>query len=266
MAKVKRGRTPALLAGPLALVAMLGGVGVQPASAAVTALTGSAYGYRAYGISLFGGAQPDTGPNPSVTLTSSASNSPQVGQAPSGTVVYGPAYLLTTDAGTASSAGNLGAVGSVTSSATLTNVNKAATQLTVTGSEILTADTITSVCRASESGTTANVTIANGTLQTDTGWDDGDAVYPEPAASAGGTDEHDRVVVALPANPTPGLTYSGHIHLNGTTRDDFHLVFNEQVTNPDGSLSVSAVHEYFDGPTLLGHLVLGRTVCGVTAR
>lgn len=72
----------------LACSALLIGAG-RPASAThqtVTAVTGSAYGYRAYNVSLFGGAQPDTGPTPTVTLAADASNSPQTATAASGLV------------------------------------------------------------------------------------------------------------------------------------------------------------------------------------
>jgi hypothetical protein len=42
-------------------------------------------------------------------------------------------------------------------------------------------------------------------------------------------------------------------------------VFNEHVVNPDGSLTVNAGHEYLLGPTAVGDLIFGQSVCGVTA-
>ncbi|HVM02439.1 MAG TPA: hypothetical protein VM263_07185, partial [Acidimicrobiales bacterium] len=58
---------------------LLAGAGLGPASAThttVTAVSGSAFGYWADEISLFGGAQADVGPTPTVALASDASNSP----------------------------------------------------------------------------------------------------------------------------------------------------------------------------------------------
>ena len=245
------------------------GIGQVPATAApttkVTAVNGSAFGYWADNISLFGGAQPDAGPIPVVTLAANASNSPQNATATTGLVQYGPATLFTSDQINVSTSGSLGTNGFATSSTNIANVNQAATQPS-TGSEILTAANVTSTCTASPSGITRSTTITSGTLQTDSGWDAGDLVYPEPAASAGGTDEHDPVIVALPANPGPNTEYTGHIHLSGSSVDSWRVVFNEQVTNANGSSTVNAAHEYFLGTILLGDLSIGQSVCGVTTR
>ncbi len=249
----------------LVCLAMLSGLSSASAATRVTAVKGSAFGYHADNISLFGGAQPDTGPVPTVTLATNASNSPQNATVTTGLVQYGPATLFSSDQISVSTSGSLGQNGSATSSTSITNVNKAVTQPD-TGSEILTADRIASTCTAAIGGVTRSTSITNGTLQTDSGWDDGDSVYPEPAVSAGGTDEHDPVVVALPSNPAPNTVYTGHIHLSGTSVDNWRLVFNEQVTNADGSSTVNAVHEYFLGSVLLGDLLIGQSVCGVTTK
>src|SRR5262249_48730588 len=37
-----------------------------------------------------------------------------------------------------------------------------------------------------------------------------------------------------------------------------------QTTDASGVLSVNAVHEHFDGPTLTGDLIIGHVTCGVT--
>lgn len=123
----------------LSASALVMAVGVSPAWATVTAVNGSAYGYRAYNISFFGGSSADTGPTPSVALASNASNSPQTATATSGTVVYGPATLFTSDGISVSSSGSTGASGSVTSSTSVNNINQSTTQPTITGSEIVTA-------------------------------------------------------------------------------------------------------------------------------
>ena len=249
------------------LSALVMAAGVNPASAShgVTAVEGSAYGYRAYNISFFGGSQNDTGPTPSVTLASNASNSPQTGSVTTGLVYYQPAVLFTSDAISVRSSGSLGLSGSVTSSTSVNNINKSTTQSTLTGSEILTADKITSTCTKSTSTTTGSTSITGGTLRTDSGWDandDGDYV------DAG---EHAPVNVSLSSSPTANTTYYGHIHLNATDTDYWKLVFNEQTT-VNGTLTVNAVHEYFGetssgndpNSVLQGDLIIGRAVCGLT--
>jgi hypothetical protein len=232
-------------------------LGQNPASAAtVTSVVGSAYGYRAFNINLLGGNQSDTGPTPTVTLASNASNSPQTASASTGLVQYGPAVLFTSDQISVSTSGSLGTSGRVTSSATITNINKAATQPN-TGSEILTADNLASTCSATTTGWSGSIRVTNGTLQTDSGLDqndDGD--YTDPG-------EHAPVNVTIPTAPAANTSYSGHLHLGGGVTDDFTVVFNEQVTNPDGSRTINAVHEYFLGPSLKGDLIVGRVVCGV---
>jgi hypothetical protein len=251
-----RSRTTGAVSLPL-LVAALIGLSASPATAAnVTSVIGSAYGYRSFNIVLLGGSQPGVGPTPTVTLASNASNSPQAASATTGLIQYGPAVLFTSDRIDVSTSGSLGANGSVTSSSNIRNINKAATQPN-TGSEILTADNLSSTCTASAAGSSRTTRVTNGILQTDSGLDlndDGD--YTDPG-------EHSPVNVAIPTNPAANATHTGHIHLNGGARDDFRVVFNEQVTNADGSVSVHGVHEYFLGPSLRGDLIVGRAVCGV---
>src|SRR5215210_6841194 len=100
----------------------------------VTAVQGSGYGYRALNLSLFGGPQPDIGPTPSVTLAPDASNSPRGAGVDSALVMVAEtAVLLTSDKIAVETMGSLGPDGSVTSTASLTNVGKAATQPEFTG-------------------------------------------------------------------------------------------------------------------------------------
>lgn len=47
--------------------------------------------------------------------------------------------------------------------------------------------------------------------------------------------------------------------------DSFRYVLDEQIVNPDGSLTVNAAHQYFLGPTAVGELIIGHSVCDVTA-
>lgn len=246
--------------------AVLLGVGHGPALASssnVTAVQGSAFGYHADNIVLLGGSQSDTGPTPSVTLAANASNSPQSASATTGLVAYGPATLFTSDGISMSATGSLGTSGFAATSTDINNINQATTQSS-TGSEILTADELDTDCSATTSGNTGLTTVIDGKLQTDSGWDDGDGIPNESAANAGGTAEHPPVVVSL-TDTTPAIndTRTGHIHLSGTTQDDFTVVFNEQTTT-NGVLTVTGAHEYFEGPSLTGDLFIGQAVCGVT--
>lgn len=244
MVHPRRSRYLVAGAGALLTTGLLLGAMASPASAAgtVTKAKGSAYGYRAYNIKLLGGSHPATGPTPNVALTSNASNSPQSATATTGLVQYGPATLFTSDGISLMAKGAVGTAGSVTSSSSVMHINKATTQPS-TGSEPLTADSIASSCSASISGTSGSTTISMGaTLETDNG------TTP--------------VFVTLPTNPTRNLTISGVVHV-GSTIDHFHYVFNQQIVNSAGQLTVNAVHEYFDGPSLKGNLIIGQVICGV---
>jgi hypothetical protein len=238
--------------------AVLLALGAAPAAAAnVTSVVGSAYGYHAFNIKLLGSNLPPTGPTPSVTLASNASNSPQKTTVSTGLVQYGPAVLFTSDQISVSTSGSLGATGSVTSSTNIQKINKATTQ-PGTGSEIFTADGLSSTCTKSQTSSSRITQVTNGTLQTDSGLDlndDGD--FTDPG-------EHGPASIAIASVPAANTAHTGHIHLTGGARDDFTVVFNEHVTNADGSLTVNAVHEYFHGPSLRGDLILGQAVCGVT--
>lgn len=258
--KTVNGRRLSIAVVILSMAAMLLGAPAW-AETQVTAVAGSAFGYHADEIALFGGAQPDTGPTPTVTLAPDASNSPTTATATTGLVQYGPAVLFTSDQIDVGTSGSLGTSGSVTSFTDIDNVNKATTQPTLTGSEIFTADNVVSTCTASGSGATGSTMITNGMLQTDSGFDaNGDGDFDD-------ADEHAPVVETIPTNPALNTSYTGHIHLSSTSVDDFTVVFNEQTVNPDGSITLTAVHEHFGTvppDILVGHLYIGQAVCGVT--
>ncbi len=168
----------------------------------VATVTGSAYGYRAFNLTLFGGGQPDVGPTPIVTLAPDASNSPQAATAPSGKVIIAEtAIVMTSDQINVSTSGQLGPGGSVTSTASLQNLNKSTTQPLDTGGEVLTADSLSSTCSANESGVSASTILTNGTLRTDSGF----AVNDDPDYDDPG--EIPPVFINLPANPTPNQTF-----------------------------------------------------------
>jgi hypothetical protein len=83
----------------------------------------------------------------------------------------------------------------------------------------------------------------------------------------------------VPTSPSANYKVAGHVHLSDTSTDYFVIVFNEQVPNADGSLTLNPVHEYFgarldgngnivDDPTsvLQGDLILGQVVAGVKVK
>ena len=221
-------------------------LGASPALAAgtVSTVTGTAFGYGSFGVSALGGPPKSTGPTPTVALAANASNSPQSASAPTAVVVYGPATLFTADAIAISTSGSLGASGSVTSTASIKDVNKATTQSSLTGGEPLTADQIAGTCKSTPAGNTGSVTITNGSVVTD------DSTTPI-------------TTVPVPPNPNPNTSIAGVVHVN-TSVDHFHYVFNEQSTS-GGALTVNVVHEYLDGPLTGGSLIDGQAVCGVNS-
>ena len=288
--------------------AVLIGVGENPAAGThtiVTAVQGSGFGFHATGVSLFGGAQADNGPTPTVGLAANASNSPQNASTTTGFVAYGPATLLTSDTITVTTAGSLGTSGSVASTSDIQNVNYASTQPAATGSEVFgypppetdpqfinfnpgnLHTRVAGTATANGSGVTGSTTITNGMVRTHA-QSSTDCTAPINTTSCGRAGEahtHSLAdpegVVTIPASPPLNYTVAGHLHLPNNVTDYFVLVFNEQVVNPDGSIRVNPVHEYFGyklvngnivedlafaqgGSVLHGHLYLGRVVAGVT--
>lgn len=230
------GRRQKLLAGGLFSAMVLSALWQrQVADADVSEVIGSAYGHRA-SVSLFGGDQPELGPDPTVTLPPGGGD--ETASAPSVSAIFGPATIFTSGPLTVTTEGTTGPDGSVTSNATIEEINRSE-------QEVFTADNLASTCTASEGGVSGSVTVTNGTLQT----------------SEGNPDvEGDEVIVEIPANPAPNTTYEGTIE---TVGDNFRYVFNEQIENADGTITVNAAHQYLLGPTAVGELVVGQVVCGV---
>ena len=225
------------------LIALL--VGSAGIKADVTAVKGSAYGYSCV-ATVFGQSCTPSGPTPSVTLATNASNSPVSASSLSANATAGPATLFSSGRIDVSSQGTLGPSGFVTSSTNIQNVN-------ASGNQPFTASNLASTCTASGSGVSGSTTITGGTLETDSGDDDPTNSIPD----------HPPVIIVLPSNPAPNTTYMGHVHAGNTT-DNFRYVFNEQIVNSDGSLTVNAAHQYFLGPIVTGDLIIGQSVCGVT--
>ncbi len=210
----------------------------SPSTADVTAVRGEAFGFRA-SVSLFGGPAMPRGPAPIVTLAPNASNSPQTASVAESIVQYGPSIIFSSGPITVNTQGALGPGGSVTSSTDIQNVNRSQ-------QEVFTAARLQSTCTATEAGRSGSTTVTNGRLQTSEG---------NPNV------EGDEVFVNIPANPPPNYTVNGTIE---TVGDNFQAIFNEQITNPDGSITVYAYHLRLLGPTGVGDVFVGKSECGVT--
>lgn len=222
-------------------------LGQGPANAAdVTGVAGSAYGYFS-SVSPAGGPPDVDGPTPTVTLPASGSSGPITATAPSGIATVGTAIIFSSGVLSVSTQGSIGPSGSVTSSASIQSVGSS-------GSEALTASAVASTCSATATGTSASTAITNGLLQTDSGDDDPTNSVPD----------HAPVTVAVPVNPAPNTMFETHLHPADSGTDFSRYVFNEQIFNPDGSVTVNAVHQYLLGPTAVGEVIIGHSVCGVT--
>ena len=211
----------------LLLSGLLVATGAHPARGEVSAVAGSAYGYFAE-VTLGGQQAPRVEPTPVVTLPPGGSATPVTNTAPSGEVRVGPALLLQSGTLTVSTQGAIGPNGSVTSSAGVQNV----------GPGPFTAGAVSSTCTAGESEITGSSTITQGVLE--------------------GTPQG---TVTLPTNPAPNTEYTGTV---ANVDDNFRIVLNEQTRTGD-SITVNAVHMYLLGPIAKGDLIIGQSVCQVTA-
>ena len=229
----------------LVVAGVLSGAGVLPAAAQVTGVRGSAFGYQLLNVNLFGGTLNNVGPVPTVSLPAGGAAIPLTATAASGNASVDPATFFTSGQLDVSTQGTT-ASGQVTSSARIANLN-------TSQAEVFTASLVTSTCTASSTGVTGSTSITGGTLQTDSGDDNPGNSIPDHAAAT----------VPVPANPAPNTTISGHIHVGNAT-DSFTYVFNEQIRNADGSITVNAAHQHLLGDIARGDLIIGQSVCGVT--
>jgi len=264
-------RTPLValvVLGVMALAACSSGSGSGSASnAAVKAVKGYACGYSV-NIGLFGGPQTPTGcgqpPNaspaatsPSVTLPDGGSATAVTATNPAGAKAqYGPSVIFgglwPSTAGSAPPSGPIsvstrGTPGdrSVTSSADI--VLRSPPDPASPGGfgpPPVDGDELHVTCTASDKAVTGSTTFVKAKLATSTDAE-GEPVTIEP----------------VPDNPPVNYTRSGIITNVG---DIFTAVFNQQIVNPDGSLTVNAVHLYLFGPTAVGEMVKGQVTCGTT--
>ena len=219
---------------------VLAGLGLSPAQAdhqVVTDVEGSAYG--CYGNTTFSFTQPPPpptiyGPIAEVTLPEGGSATPVTASAPECQILAfpgGPAVFSSGPLAT-STQGTTGPTGSVTSTATLGPVN-------TSGQENFTATSLSSTCTANESGVTGSTTVTGGVVETD----------GDPATAP----------VLVPENPAPNTVVPVSIGFAS-----YNYIFNEQIVNPDGSLTVNALRiQPLTGP-LQGTVIAGQSVCGVT--
>lgn len=215
--------------------ALVAGSGVilsaLPASAHVRHVLGSAYGYQA-SVSFFGGKPMVTAPTPSVKLPKGGSATPVTASAPSGSIVFGPGTLFSSGPIAVST---MGTSGNATTTAGLQTV----------GGSPFSADSVASTCTASNGGAASgSVSVANGVVVTSTD------------ASGNPTS-----TMAVPASPTAGLDISGSAQISATDTETFDWIFNEQIHNKNGSLTVIAAHEILHGPTAVGNLYIGSSTC-----
>jgi hypothetical protein len=99
-------------------------------------------------------------------------------------------------------------------------------------------------CTATKSSVTGVTTLKNAQLATKTDVE-GNPIDQEP----------------VPDSPPVNYTRGGVITNVG---DVFSVVYNEQIVNADGSLTVNGVHMYLFGPTAVGEVVRGQATCGTT--
>jgi len=170
-----------------------------------------------------------------VALPSDGSVDPVTANSTSGVAQYGPALIFQSGQIAVSTQGTPG-TGSVTSSARITGLPD--------GPGPFRYKQVSSTCTATDQGPTGAASIGGGVLETKY-----DVKTQEPVKT-----------VDLPASPAVGAEYTGTIDHVG---DHYKIVFNEQSTNPDGSLTVNAAHMYLLGPIAKGEMIIGQSVCGV---
>lgn len=202
-------------------------------------MSGSAYGYLGK-TSLFGGPEQTRGPEPAVTLPPNGSLTPLTASRSTGLVDHGPATFFSSGPIMVSTQGATGKSPPVTSSATIQDIN-------TSGTEVFTASAASSGCRADGTSTSGSTSLTDGVLRTSEG--------------ANTSDPADDVYVNVPASPAPNTTYNGSIESAG---DSFQYKFNEQVVNPDGSITVYAGHLRLLGPTAVGDVWWGKSECGAS--
>ena len=249
-------RVPAALLAVLASSGSMAVVGAGPAAADVTVVSGGGFGHYTT-VSLFGGPSVAVGPLPDIRLPAAGAEQPMTAFEASGSAVYGPAHIfggvwpvdvdLAPPSGptTATTKGTLGARGSVTS--TVDIVLRTPRDPKSPGGfgplPPTQGDELHSSCTATETGATGSVRFVN-------------AVMSHSTTPAGEPLEEEKI----PDNPPPNFTRTGVLTNVG---DRYRIVYNEQFLDPDGSITVNAVHMYLLGDIAVGESIIGQVRCSV---
>jgi hypothetical protein len=222
---------------------------------------GSACGYFT-SVGLFGGPQmlrgcgqpsgaPANGASPSVTLPEAGSATPITASDEDGaTAEYGPAkifagkYPSDDENAVAPPSGPISVSTQGVPGGTVTSSAEVGTPRGVGPGPVI-ADAVKSTCSASASGVSGTTTITNGQVETK---------YDTSTQLATVTED-------VPVNPTVGFTLTGTLDHIG---DSFRAVYNEQIVEGD-TITVNAVHMFLLGPTAVGEMVVGQSVCSLTA-
>ena len=241
-----------------------------PSAAQVQRLSAEAYGHFT-NVSLFGGPKVPVGPDPRVVLPARGSTKPVVAVDHDGAIAqYGPARIFAGEwpekvenappSGpiTVSVKGTTGPGGSVTSSVDIGLYPKPL-QVRCSGDPpgpgtctapggfgpipVTEGDELHSTCTANDQGATGSVRF----------------VKAEVAHSTD-PDGEPKDIQPVPDQPPVGYTQEGQITNVG---DNWRIVYNEQITDPDGSLTVNAVHMFLLGPIAVGEQILGHVRCAM---
>jgi hypothetical protein len=235
------------------------------AGAEVTEVSGEAYGHFT-NVSLFGGPVVPVGPAPRVVLPPEGADPALSAVEPSGQAVYGPAKLFggIVPDGVAVAPGSgpievrtkgtTGPGASVTSTVDL-GLHPEPVPVTCDGDPpgttncraaggfgplpVTQGDEVHSTCTADEKGVTGSTRFVNTVLATSTD-----------------TEGAPKDVEPVPEFPPPNYTREGEITNVGGAK--WKIIFNEQIVEPDGTITVNAYHmfllEIAVGEQIVGHV------------
>ncbi len=228
---VRRNRPHARRVAVAASIAVAAGFLAQPgpSGAEVTAVSGSAFGYH---LDFDNSPPADVGPTPTVALPPGGSTTPVTSTAASGSAppVFSSGSISVSTQGTPAS-------GSVSSSAEILNLT-----------EPFIATRVASTCTANETGVSGVTEITGAIVETDSGDDTHAATFADPP----------------PTGAVVNQVVDGHLHVEGVGTENFQYIFNEQIVTAN-SITVNAVHLKLLGPFITGNLIIGQSVCAVTA-
>lgn len=242
-------------------------VSVGPSDAQAAGVSGGAYGHYT-NVGLFGGPPGANGPAPQVMLPPGGAEPALRATEPSASAVYGPAKIfggrwprnlaMAPPSGpiSVSTRGKAGPGGFITSTADIV-LNPIPLRAQCGGEPTGTAncsvpggfgpspptegDELHSTCTADEKGARGSTRFVKAILATATDAD-GEPKDEEP----------------IPDEPPANYTRTGQLTNVG---DNYKIVYNEQIKENDGSITVNAVHLYLLGPIAIGEQILGQVRC-----